>query len=289
MLVESMPSSISCPIPTSLGFRCHLHLCTCTYFKLNWSLYAAMSSLLHLTAVCSGILTILMCWCPCKLGKAVNLVADEPAQIDSGLDLESRSLPPLGPPPSHADVPAAPEWPAEGPAAPEWSAEPVASFQAAEPNFSAARAPAVATGGTCVLPCAGPANIPLQNAVNPSLVCTPNVKTAIHTLLACIDICVLMITMHIATTDASEGLCTQRKKQKRGSEEVPTSSMRFILEDHDSDDEQTEHTHAKQLLDLLTWHIGVLDAKWYVKPISTCWFDEYLFNIYTPDMFFDIL
>lgn len=98
LLVESMPSSISCPIPTSLGFRCHLHLCTCTYFKLNCSLYAAMSNLLHLTAVCSGILTVLMCWCPCKLGKAVNLVADEPAQIDSGLDSESRSLPPLGPP-----------------------------------------------------------------------------------------------------------------------------------------------------------------------------------------------
>jgi hypothetical protein len=26
-----------------------------------------------------------------------------------------------------------------------------------------------------------------------------------------------------------------------------------------------------------------------VKPRSTCWFEEYLFNIYTPEMFYDIL
>ena len=49
------------------------------------------------------------------------------------------------------------------------------------------------------------------------------------------------------------------------------------------------HTHTRHLLDLLTWHIGVLDAKWYVKPRNTCWFEEYLFNMYTPDMFYDIL
>ena len=50
-----------------------------------------------------------------------------------------------------------------------------------------------------------------------------------------------------------------------------------------------EHLHGKQVIDLLAWHIGVEDARWYVKPISTCWFEEYLFNIYTPDMFYDIL
>ena len=41
--------------------------------------------------------------------------------------------------------------------------------------------------------------------------------------------------------------------------------------------------------DIVAWHIQALDAKWYVKPRSTCWFDEYLFNIYTPNMFYDIL
>ena len=43
------------------------------------------------------------------------------------------------------------------------------------------------------------------------------------------------------------------------------------------------------MIALLAWHIEMLDAKWYVKPRSTCWFEEYLFNIYTPDMFYDIL
>ena len=47
--------------------------------------------------------------------------------------------------------------------------------------------------------------------------------------------------------------------------------------------------HVRQLIDLVAWHIGGMDAKWYVKPRSTCWFEEYLFNIYTPDMFYDIL
>jgi hypothetical protein len=58
---------------------------------------------------------------------------------------------------------------------------------------------------------------------------------------------------------------------------------------YDSDDDVLELPHVKQVHDLLAWHIGILNSKWYVKPRSTCWFDEYLFNIYTPDMFYDIL
>ena len=54
-------------------------------------------------------------------------------------------------------------------------------------------------------------------------------------------------------------------------------------------DEDLEHPHVKQVFDLLPWHIGLENARWYVKPRSTCWFEEYLFNIYTPDMFYDIL
>ena len=58
---------------------------------------------------------------------------------------------------------------------------------------------------------------------------------------------------------------------------------------HEHEEEGLEHLHVKQVLDLLAWHIGVVDARWYVKPRSTCWFEEHLFNIYTPDMFYDIL
>ena len=50
-----------------------------------------------------------------------------------------------------------------------------------------------------------------------------------------------------------------------------------------------EHLHYKQVFDLLAWHVGVLNDRWYIKPRSTCWFEEYMFNIYTPDMFYDIL
>lgn len=57
----------------------------------------------------------------------------------------------------------------------------------------------------------------------------------------------------------------------------------------DPDDNVSKFLHAKQMNDLLTWHIGVLGARWYVKPRSTCWFEEYLFNIYTPEMFYEIL
>lgn len=48
------------------------------------------------------------------------------------------------------------------------------------------------------------------------------------------------------------------------------------------------YLHVKQLMDLIAWHVDVLNTKWHVKPRSTCWFEEYLFNIYTPDMFYDI-
>ena len=58
---------------------------------------------------------------------------------------------------------------------------------------------------------------------------------------------------------------------------------------HEPDDDVLELPHEKQVNDLLAWHIGLLNLRWYVKPRSTCWFEEYLFNIYTPDMFYDIL
>ena len=55
------------------------------------------------------------------------------------------------------------------------------------------------------------------------------------------------------------------------------------------EEDELEHPHDKQIFDLLAWHAGVMDNIWYVKPRSTCWFEEYLFNIYNPDMFYDIL
>ena len=115
------------------------------------------------------------------------------------------------------------------------------------------------------------------------------VPTAIHTLLTCIDICVVMMSMYLASTDASAGVMAQRKKLRTEMQEIGSDAAHMACARLDNEEEDLEHPHVKQVLDLLAWHVGVLDARWYVKPRSTCWFEEYLFNIYTPDMFYDIL
>ena len=58
---------------------------------------------------------------------------------------------------------------------------------------------------------------------------------------------------------------------------------------HEFEEDTLEYPHIKQIFDVLAWHIGVENARWYVKPRSTCWFEKYIFKIYTPDMFYDIL
>ena len=100
---------------------------------------------------------------------------------------------------------------------------------------------------------------------------------------------VIMMHMQNASMEAARARVAQRKKTKRevGVGRVRMSSSACL--GYASDDDALEFPHEKQTLDLLTWHIHGLDTKWYVKPRSTCWFEEYLFNIYTPDMFYDIL
>ena len=116
-----------------------------------------------------------------------------------------------------------------------------------------------------------------------------DVVNAIPLLFASIDMCVAIVAMHVASTDAIKAHLAHRKRL-RGEEcydnHVSEHASRAMIE---ADEDELDHPHVKQVLDLLTWHIGVEDARWYVKPRSTCWFEEYLFNIYTPDMFYDIL
>ena len=108
-------------------------------------------------------------------------------------------------------------------------------------------------------------------------------------VMTCIDKCVVMLAMYTTTNGASEAHIVQRRKLRRpGVDDFSTSPHRMVGL-HDTEDITMEHAHVKQIFDLVAWHIGVLNAKWYVKPRSTCWFNEYLFNIYTPDMFCDIL
>ena len=135
----------------------------------------------------------------------------------------------------------------------------------------------------------GPASIPLHITSTPNSMCPTDLASAIRIIAACIDMCVVMMAMYIASMDASKAHIAHRKKLKRGESDdvcMARPSELLLCED---DDEAFEFLHMKQISDLVALHIGVMDAKWYVKPRSTCWFEEYLFNIYTPDMFYDIL
>ena len=98
-----------------------------------------------------------------------------------------------------------------------------------------------------------------------------------------------MLSMYITSTEASSAHCAHRKRLRRVSENEQHQSALTALERQETEEDTFELPHAKQVLDLLAWHVGVLNARWYVKPRSTCWFQEYIFDIYTPDMFYDIL
>ena len=113
--------------------------------------------------------------------------------------------------------------------------------------------------------------------------------SAIHMLLAGIDTCVAILTLYITSTEASLAHDAHRKLSKRKHEEEVIDSSHSTYGRHAVEEDSMEDQHARQTMDLITCHIGLEDARWYVKPRSTCWFEEYLFLIYTPDMFYDIL
>ena len=114
-------------------------------------------------------------------------------------------------------------------------------------------------------------------------------SSALPVIMACIDMSVALMHMYTTTTDASRAQLAYKKRAKIWNDDhgVDIAPNPFAMQE--AEEEELEHPHTKELFDLLAWHVTVLDAKWYVKPRSTCWFEEYLFNIYTPDMFYDIL
>lgn len=116
-----------------------------------------------------------------------------------------------------------------------------------------------------------------------------DVTHTIPILLSCIDICVVIVSLCITSIEASASHYAQRRKLRKGLEDDAHCSSASALAQHGPEEDAPVDPHARQIVDLLAWHASVIDARWYVKPRSTCWFDEYLFNIYTPDMFYDIL
>ena len=98
-----------------------------------------------------------------------------------------------------------------------------------------------------------------------------------------------MLALYMTSTEASEAHLSHRKQLKRRHGHDVSLSPAIPKGRHGGGADAMGGPHVRQIMDLITWHIGMEDARWYVKPRSTCWFEEYLFNIYTPDMFYDIL
>ena len=108
-------------------------------------------------------------------------------------------------------------------------------------------------------------------------------------IMASIDLAVVMLCMQTSAMEATRTNFSHKKKTKRDDHGLCSDLGNTSYPQLESNEDDLQHPHEKQMHDLVAWHIQGLDAKWYVKPRSTCWFEEYLFNIYTPDMFYDIL
>lgn len=150
------------------------------------------------------------------------------------------------------------------------------------PPTASPRIPAVLAGG-------GTKSIPLQLPQEGGSISAFHVGNIVPLLAASIDMSVAIIHMHIATTEAIESQAKSRKMKKRRLDDALALRAHTAWGGHSADGGTWHHTHAQEVFNLLACHIGIEAAKWYIKPKSTCWFEEYLFKIYTPDMFYDIL
>ena len=149
--------------------------------------------------------------------------------------------------------------------------------------------PPPAACGAPLLPAAGTVNIPLHQTSHGGS--NPNnfVSTFVPIIAACIDLSAAIMHLQIASMEASEGRAAVRRNVRRrlvsNCEDISPSRA----QEHATEENATENAHPTQIYNLLACHMSAQDARWYVKPRSTCWFEEYLFQIYTPDMFYDIL
>ena len=184
--------------------------------------------------------------------------------VEAHSDSEVDALPPSRPP-RHLrcrDVPASPEFPAL----------PVPAYGPASGYCSSSRFPSPPSGAVPVLGRGGPASIPLDTPTTSMSMPALDIPTAIRMVITCIDICVVMLTTYTASAEASrEYIAHRRRFRRRGLGEAPSSSN-AELRRRDEEEDALEHPHVKQMVDLIAWHIGAIDAKWYVKPRSTSTF-----------------
>ena len=82
--------------------------------------------------------------------------------------------------------------------------------------------------------------------------------------MAIIDMSVVMVEMHNASMEATKTQVAHRKKTKRGCEDDDTGPPHGAISTQHSDKGVLELPHEKQIHDLLAWHVGLLNSKWYV-------------------------
>lgn len=88
-------------------------------------------------------------------------------------------------------------------------------------------------------------------------------------MLICIDTTVNILNMYILSTESAERLIRHRKRLKSIESGDGPSSREELMQRFECGDDTLEHPHHKQVLDLITWQIGIMDAKWCIKPRST--------------------
>ena len=151
------------------------------------------------------------------------------------------------------------------------------------------RPPTAARRPPAVLPWCGTGSIPLELPEQQGSISSHHTREIVPVLATCIDMTVAIIQMHIATTEAIESQARCRKNKRRRLDGTLPLRSHTTSQDRCSEEGNRNHKHAHVIFNLLACHIGIHAARWYVKLRSTCWFEEYLFKIYTPDMFYDIL
>ena len=204
-------------------------------------------------------------------------------QCDDHSDSDAETVPLVSPP---LEAPACVrEGPAPNPA-PTTGTLPTGALLEA---FSLLRPAPPASCAPPLSPCIGVDNIPLQAQPHRRTITTVQMTSAMPLIVACIDMAVTMMHMYMTTTEAIRTQRAHKKRSKRRVECESVGTQQSMFAENEPDEDTLENPHRTQIFDLLAWHVHAIDAKWYVKPRSTCWFEEYLFNIYTPDMFYDIL
>jgi hypothetical protein len=102
----------------------------------------------------------------------------------------------------------------------------------------------------------GPASIPLHNTVTPNSMWPTDLSSTIRIVAACIDICLVMMTLYIASMDASTAHIANRKKLRSGGGDDVSMPRPVALLLYEDEYEAIEFLHVKQLSDLIAWHIG---------------------------------